>query len=121
MYLEFHYIPRIVLYGKAVENILTENCEPSIYSHSHLELGPSSNGLGAGCVRDRSLVYMCIIRLFRLFSRHTSGTQSFQENCHLNFRVGVVLKPLVSLMGRLVTCSSRIKSRQTDGQTERLL
>ena len=45
MYLEFHYIPRIVLYGKAVEIILTENCEPSIYSHSHLELGPSSNGL----------------------------------------------------------------------------
>ena len=74
----------------------------------------------AGCERDRSLVYMCIIRLFRLFSRHISGTQSFEEYRHFNFRVGVVLKPLVSLMGRLVMCSSRIRvDRQKDRWTER--
>ena len=30
---------------KAVEIILTENGQPIIYSHSHRELGPSSNGL----------------------------------------------------------------------------
>ena len=46
--------------------------------------------------------------LFRLFSRHISRTQSFQENRPFNFQARVVLKPLVSLTDRRVACSSRI-------------
>ena len=52
--------------------------------------------------------------LFRLFSRHIYQTQSFQENRPFYFQVHIVLKTLVSLMGRLVACSARI-----DGQTDR--
>ena len=54
--------------------------------------------------------------LFRLFSRHISGTQSFQENCHININVLVAQKPLVPLIGRLVACSARTR---TDRQTNR--
>ena len=44
-----------------------------------------------------------------LFSRHIiSRTQSFQQNRPFNFQARVVLKPLVSLLGRLVACSARI-------------
>ena len=46
--------------------------------------------------------------LFRLFSWHISRTQSFQENHRFVFQVRVVLKTLVSLIGRLVACSARI-------------
>ena len=47
-----------------------------------------------------------------------SRTQSFQENRPFNFQAHVVLKPLVLLMGRLVTCSARISvDTQTDTQT----
>ena len=51
-----------------------------------------------------------------LSSRHISRTQSFQENCPFIFQVRVVLKTLVSLMGRLVACSARIAA-ETDRQT----
>ena len=57
---------------------------------------------------------------FRLFSRHISRTQSFQENRPFIFQARVALKPLVSLIGRLVTCSARISiDRQTDRQTDK--
>ena len=46
--------------------------------------------------------------LFRLFSRHISRTQSFQQNRHILFHALVALKLLVSLISRLVACSARI-------------
>ena len=46
--------------------------------------------------------------LFRLFSRHISRTQSFQQNHHIIFLARVALKLLVSLMSRPVACSARI-------------
>ena len=50
-----------------------------------------------------------------------SRTQLFQKIRPFIFQAGVVLKPLVSLTGRLVACSARISvDRQTDRQTERL-
>ena len=53
--------------------------------------------------------------LFRLFSRHTSGTQSFQENRHVSIHLLVVHNPFVPLIGRLVACSARTRGdRQTD-------
>ena len=53
--------------------------------------------------------------LFRLFSRHISGTQSFQENRHININLLVVHNPLVPLIGRLVACSARTRAdRQTN-------
>ena len=51
-----------------------------------------------------SPVRLCI----RLFSRHIPRTQSFQENHLFNFQACVVLKPPVSLIGRLVACSTII-------------
>ena len=44
-----------------------------------------------------------------------SRTQLFQENRRFDFQVRVVLKPLVSLIGRLVACSVRIS---VDTRTE---
>ena len=66
-------------------------------------------------------VLICI--LARLFSRHISRTQSFQQNRHINFHALVALKLLVSLISRLVACSARIvvdtqTNRQTDRQTD---
>ena len=56
--------------------------------------------------------------LFRLFSRHISRTQSFQQNRHIIFHALVALKLLVSLISRLVACSARIVvDTQTDRQT----
>ena len=58
--------------------------------------------------------------LFRLFSRHISRTQSFQQNRHILFHALVALKLLVSLISRLVACSARIVvDKQTNGQTHR--
>ena len=58
-------------------------------------------------------------RLFRLFSRHISRTQSFQQNRHINFHALLALKLLVSLISRLVACSARIVvDKQTDRQTD---
>ena len=55
------------------------------------------------------------LMLFRLFSRHISRTQSFQEYRHFLFQVRVVLNTLVSLMGRLEPCNARIAAdRRTD-------
>ena len=57
--------------------------------------------------------------LFRLFSRHISRTQSFQQNRHIIFLALVALKLLVSLMSRLVACSARIVAdKQTNKQTD---
>ena len=55
-----------------------------------------------------------------------SGTQSFQENRHININVLVAQKPLVPLIGRLVACSVRTRTdrrtdRQTDRQTDQVL
>ena len=59
------------------------------------------------------------IGFFRLFSRHISRTQSFQQNRHIIFLVLAALKLLVSLISRLVGCSARIVvDRQTDTQTD---
>ena len=55
------------------------------------------------------------IMLFRLFSRHISGMQSFVENRLFSFHAFVALKLLVSLIDRLVACSARISvDRQTN-------
>ena len=68
------------------------------------------------CAMDRSR------KLFRLFSRHISGTQLFLENRHVIIHLLVVHNPLVPLIGRLVACSARTRAdRQTDRPTERLL
>ena len=65
------------------------------------------------CAMDRSRT------LFRLFSRHISGTQSFRENSHNNINLLVVHNPLVPLIGRLVACSARTRAdRQTDRQND---
>ena len=45
MYLDFLLYLKGLHRKSSRDYILTENCEPSIYSHSHLGLGPSSNGL----------------------------------------------------------------------------
>ena len=64
------------------------------------------------CAMDRSR------KLFRLFSRHISGTQSFRENRHISIDLLVVHNPLVPLIGRLVACSARTRAdRQTDRTT----
>ena len=71
----------------------------------------------SACAIDRTLR---VCWLFRLFSRHISGTQSFQENRLFYFHAFVALKLLVSLIGRLVACTARISvDRQTDKQTDR--
>ena len=58
--------------------------------------------------------------LFRLFTRHISRMQSFQQNRHLIFHALVALKMLVSLISRLVACSPRIVvDRQTNRQSDR--
>ena len=58
-------------------------------------------------------------KLFRLFSRHISGTQLFRENRHVNIHLLVVHNPLVPLIGRLVACSARTRAdRQTDRQND---
>ena len=58
--------------------------------------------------------------LFRLFSRHISGTQSFQENRHININLLVVHNPLVPLIGRPVARSARTRAdRRTDRQTDK--
>ena len=65
------------------------------------------------CAMDRSR------KLFRLFSRHISGTQSFWENRHINIDLLVVHNPLVPLIGCLVACSARTRAdRQTDRQND---
>ena len=75
-------------------------------------------------VRQRSLPAMARARsiapwLFRLFSRHISGTQSFQENRHISIHLLIVHNPLVPLIGRLVACSARTRAdRQTDRQND---
>ena len=47
--------------------------------------------------RQRSLPAMARARSIArwLFSRHISGTQSFQENCHIHINVLVAQKPFV--------------------------
>ena len=57
--------------------------------------------------------------LFRLFSRHISRTQSFQQNRHINFRALVALKLLVSLISRLVACTASSTDKQTNKQTNK--
>ena len=64
-----------------------------------------------------------LIGLFACFhGTLISGTQLFQENRPFSFQARVVLKPLISLIGRLVACSARINvdtqaGRQTDKPT----
>ena len=77
------------------------------------------------CAMDRSFTHIraCAMdrsrKLFRLFSRHISGTQSFRENRHINIDLLVVHNPLVPLIGRLVACSARTRAdRQTDRQND---
>ena len=75
------------------------------------------NGLNLVEVSQCSL---CILA-FRLFSRHISRTQSFQQNRSILFLALVALKLLVSLISRLVACSARIVvDKQSDKQTHRL-
>ena len=69
-------------------------------------------------IRSRKPSVIMHIGFFTLFSRHISGTQSFLENQPFIFQARVVLKPLVSLIGRLVACSDRISvDTQTDKPT----
>ena len=58
--------------------------------------------------RGKPVLIMHAYWLFRLFSRHISRTQSFQQNRHIHFLALVALKLLVSLINRLVACSARI-------------
>ena len=70
--------------------------------------------------RGKPVLIMHIGFLAWLNSRHISRTQSFQQNRHVSFLALVALKLLVSLISRLVACSSRIVAdRQTDRQTHR--
>ena len=57
---------------------------------------------------------------------HDSAMRQFlalglRQNCHISIQARVALKPLVSLINRLVACSSRIRvdarTEQTDRQT----
>ena len=74
---------------------------------------PASDSKTLPCGRLKSLTLA-----FRLFSRHISRTQSFQQNRQLIFRALVALKMLVTLISRLVACSPRIVvDKQTDRQT----
>ena len=69
------------------------------------------NGLNAVEVSQCSL---CILAFSLVF------TQSFQQNRQFLFRPLVVMKMLVSLISRLVACSTRIVvDKQTDRQTDR--
>ena len=57
--------------------------------------------------------------LFRLFSRHISRTQSFQQNRHIHFHALVALKLLVYLISCPVARSPRIVvDKQTNRQTD---
>ena len=81
--------------------------------HTHTRVRHGSANDPHTRVRDGSLA-----KLFRLFSRHISGTQSFRENRHVNIHLLVVHNPLVPLIGRLVACSARTRAdRQTDRPT----
>ena len=62
----------------------------------------------AKCGRGKPVLIMHNYWLFRLFSRHISRTQSFQQNRHTLFLAPVALKLLVSLISRPVACSLRI-------------
>ena len=63
-------------------------------------------------------VSQCSLWIFRLFSRHISRTQLFQQNRHITFLALVALKLLVSLISRHVACSARIVvDKHTDRQT----
>ena len=94
-----------------------------------LDTYPLSNLIRPRCAerakpgRGKPVLIMHIIWLFRLFSRHISRTQWFQQNRHIIFLALVALKLLVSLMSRLVAaCSARIiADKPTDRHTERLL
>ena len=56
--------------------------------------------------------------IFHFFSQPISRKQSFQANGLFIFKARVVLKPLVSLKGRLEACSGNIRvDRQTDKPT----
>ena len=73
----------------------------------------------AKCGRGKPVLNYYAYWLFRLFSRHISRTQSFQQNRHISFHALVALKMLVSLINRLVACSPRIViDRQTDTQND---
>ena len=75
---------------------------------------------GTQSSRGKPVLNLHIIWLFRLFSRHISRTQSFQQNRHIIFHALVALKLLVSLISRLVACSARIVvDRPTDRQTNK--
>ena len=58
--------------------------------------------------RGKPVLIIYAYWLFRLFSRHISRTQSFQQNRHIIFLALIVLKLLVSLISCLVACSARI-------------
>ena len=80
----------------------------------------SPQGTQSEQIRSRQAQCDCAYCLFRLFSRHISRAQSFQENHPFIFQARVVLKVLVSLMDRLVACSARISiDTQTHTHTHR--
>ena len=78
-----------------------------------LDTHPLSNLIRPWCAerakpgRGKPVLIMHI-GFFACFSRHTSRTQSFQQNCHVIFLALVALKLLVSLISHLVACSARI-------------
>ena len=61
---------------------------------------------------------MLIMHIGFLFSRHISRTQSFQQNRHIVFLALVALKLLVSLISRLVACSTGIVGDRQDTQND---
>ena len=88
-------------------------CSPANHTHTRVRHGSHVPTHIRACAMDRSR------KLFRLFSRHISGTQSFRENRHIHIDLLVVHNPLVPLIGRLVACSARTRAdRQTDRQND---
>ena len=101
---------------------LAESRSQGSYTARGSRYSPCGTISGASKVRRAVEVSQCKFAywLFRLFSRHISRTQSFQQNRHINFHALVALKLLVSLISRLVACSARIVvDRQTDRQTDK--
>ena len=98
-------------------NVTSNRCACSgkrYHPHTRMSHGSLAPANVRACAMDRSR------KLFRLFSRHISGTQSFRENRHISIHLLVVHNPLVPLIGRLVACSARTRAdRQTDRQTDR--
>ena len=125
--------PRLVATSHRLAScVIVSGFRAALDLNTYLNTYPLRNFIRPRCAerakpgRGKPVLIMHIIWLFRLFSRHISRTQSFQQNRHISLLALVALKLLVSLISRLVACSARIvvdrqTDRHTDRHTERLL